>query len=348
MRSYQNRRSRRLPGLIGSCLLASFLVAIACTKCDRPGNSAVQVRIAAPNTPLPYLPVFLAEALGLYRQEGLSVTIDDFSSASKVMQALLGGSADMGAGAYEQNIQMAAESRHVKSFVSMMIRPSRVLVVSPKAVARIKRIEELKGAVVGVAGLGSINHVFLDYVLLKHGLAPTDIKPVAIGTAASSIAAVDRSLVDAAVLSGSETTVVMKHNTQVHMLIDGRGASGCRSLYGVDVYPTAVLYSNEDWLNKHPEAARQSARAIQQALAWIHTHSPEEIWEKTPERYRTADKEAELEALRIAKGGFSVDGIMPEEGTEVVRKALAFTLANVRNAHFDLSETYTNQFVSSK
>jgi NitT/TauT family transport system substrate-binding protein len=49
----------------------------------------------------------------------------------------------------------------------------------------------------------------------------------------------------------------------------------------------------------------------------------------------------------MTKDSFSKDGIMPPEGAEVVRKALAFTLENVRNAHFDLTETYTNQFVPS-
>ena len=204
----------------------------------------MQVRIAAPNTPLPYLPVFLAEALGFYRQEGLSVTIDDFSSASKVMQALLGRSADIGAGAYEQNIQMATEGRRVISFVSMMKQPTRVLVSAPKATARIKAIEDLRGTVVGIAGLGSINHLFLNYVLQKHGIAPGDIKAIAIGTAASSVAAVDHDLVDAAVLSGNETPVLMRRNPHVQILLDTRGPAGCRGLYGVDVYPTTVLYSS--------------------------------------------------------------------------------------------------------
>ena len=329
-------------------LLASLFLSAACSSADKAGPSAVQVRIALTNTPLPYLPVFLAEALGFYREEGLSVTIDDFSSASKVMQALLGGSADMGAGSYEQAVQMAAEGRHVTSFVSMMKRPSRVLVIAPKATTKIKSIEDLKGMVVGVSGLGSINHVFLNYVLLKHRLAPSDIRAVAIGTAASSIAAVDRDVVDAAVLSGSETTVLMRRNPHVQILLDGRGPAGCRSLYGVDVYPTAVVYSNQDWLNKHPDRARQVARAIQKTLVWIDAHSPEEVWEKTPQRYRTADKDAELEALRIAKGSFSPDGFMSAEGAEVVRKALAFTLESVRKANFDLSQTYTNQFVLSR
>jgi len=174
MSSQRNRKSRSLPISIGSFLVVLLLCIVTCARSGRPEGSAAQVRIALTNTPLPYLPVFLAEALGFYHQEALSVTIDDFSSASKVMQALLGGSADVGAGSYEQAMQMAAEGRHVTSFVTIMKRPSRVLVIAPKATRKIRSIEDLRGKVVGVAGLGSINHLFLNYVLLKHGIGATE------------------------------------------------------------------------------------------------------------------------------------------------------------------------------
>ncbi len=305
------------------------------------------MRIALTNTPLPYLPVLLADALGFYRQEGLSVTIDEFASAARVMQALLGGSADVGAGSYEQAIQMAAEGRQVKVFVSLLRHSSRVLVIAPKARLKVKRIEDLKGATVGVAGLGSINHVFLDYVLLKHGIRPAQVRAVAIGTAASAVAAVEHDMVDAAVLSGNESTIVMRRSPAVQILLDARGTAGCRELYGVDVYPTTALLAKDAWLGSHPDEARRIAHAMQKTLAWVWTHSPEEVLEATPRRYRTENKEAELEALRISKGSFSPDGIMPSAGPEAVRKALAYTLANVRNARFDLSQTYTNQFVAS-
>ncbi len=329
-------------------VVGALVFSSACHTSTTSQTPAAPVRIALTNTPLPYLPVILADSLGYYRQEGLAVTIDDFSSASKVMQALLGGSADVGAGAYEQAIQMAAEGRQVRSFVLMMRQPTRAIVVAPRATTKIRRIEDLKGTVIGVAGVGSINHVFLNYVLLKHGIAPAEVKPVAIGTAASAISAIEHDIVEAAVLSGNETAVVMRRSPGVAMLLDARGPSGCRNLYGVDVYPGTVLYSNDSWLRTHVNEARHVARAMQKTLAWISTHSPQEVFEATPRQYRTENRQAELEALRVAKLSFSPDGRMPTGGPEAVRKALAFTLDRVRNAHFDLSQTYTNEFLASR
>src|SRR4051794_1901615 len=62
-------------------------------------------------------------------------------------------------------------------------------------------------------------------------------------------------------------------------------------------------------------------------------------------RYRTEDREPELEALRIAIPSYSGDGIMSREGAETVRTALAFALESVRSAKFDVSQTYRNDFV---
>lgn len=338
-------RSPSRRDLAVTALLPSGLMAIACGGRRDSTSSGVPVRIALTNVPIAYLPVILAQELGYYRQEGLSVTVDDFSSASKVMQALLAGSADVAAGSYEQDIQMAAEERRVKAFVLMLRYPSRVLVVVPQRAQTIRRTEDLRGATVGVAGLGSTNHLFLNYVLLQHGVRPEEVKPVAIGTAASAVAAMQHGQVDAAVLVGSEFPMVSRRIPGLATLLDARGAVGARGLYGVEVYPTTVLHATEDWLRKHPDTARRLAQSILRTLRWIRDHSAEEVLDAMPERYRLPDREADLEALRTTIPGFSTDGLMPVQGAEAVRKAQAFSLEKVRHATFALSETYTNEFV---
>jgi NitT/TauT family transport system substrate-binding protein len=326
-------------------MVLAALVVVRCGRSGRTNAPARPVRIALTNVPLAYLPVIVANELGYYRQEGLSVTLDEFSSAARVLQSVLAGSADIAAGGYEQEIQMAAEGRRVKSFVLMLREPTRVVVAAPARAKAIRRIEELKGAVVGVAALGSINNLFLNYVLLKHGVLPEQVKIVSIGTGASAIAAIEHGRVDAAVLGGSETEIAMKRFPGMAMLLDARGASGARNLYGADTYPTAVLSATEGWLAQNPENARRVAHCIQKALTWIAGHSAEQTLALLPERDRMADRDAELKALLKIAPSFSRDGMMPADGAEAVRKALAFTTDKVRNAQFDISQTYTNEFV---
>jgi NitT/TauT family transport system substrate-binding protein len=68
-----------------------------------------EVRLAATLGSFGHLPMHLASVLGYFQQEGVKVTVAEMNGSSKVMEALLGGSADVGAGSLEQSIQMAAE-----------------------------------------------------------------------------------------------------------------------------------------------------------------------------------------------------------------------------------------------
>ena len=324
----------------------AWFAATGCTHSGTNKSPEIPVRIALTNVPISYLPVILAEALGHYKEQGLSVTIDAFSSASKVMHALLAGSADIAAGPYEQVIQLAAEHQHVKAFVLMQRHSSRVLMVLPRRSRTIRRVQDLKGAVVGVPGVGSTNHLFLNYLLLRNGLTPEDVKVVAIGTFASAVAAMQHGDIDAAVLSGSEPAMVSRQLTGAWILVDPRGASGARLLYGVDVYPSTVLHSTQTWIRDHPDTGFRVAHSIQRTLRWIQQHSPEQVLAAIPERYRLSDREADLETLRLMIPSFSPDGVMPDYGAQAVRKAQAYSLESVRRATFNLSETYTNEFVA--
>ena len=334
-------RARTVP-----LLFLAAAVTLSCGTSSHTASSAFPVRIALTNVPVAYLPVILAEQLGYYRAEGLSVTIDDLPSAAKAMEALLAGSADVAAGNLEQGIQMAVEKRPVKAFVLMMGQSSRVLIVTPARAEKIRSIESLRGATVGVAGLGSVNNMFLDYLLLKHGIKPKEVTTIAIGTGGTALAAIEHQRVDAAVLVGSEPEIAKKRFPGMAILVDSRGISGARAVYGAEGYPSSVLHATDRWLAHNPEVAHRVVRSIQRALNWTHTHSPEQILAQMPEHYRMGDQEAELQSLRIAVHGLSPDGVIPAAGAEAVRNVLSFSMEKVRQSNFDLSQTYTNEFVS--
>src|SRR5580704_1367441 len=111
-------------------LLVVALMGCLAGSCGaRPGNTAVRLALQPPSTN--NYPSHLAQRLGFYRQEGLDVTISQIAGASKVLEALVGDSADVAGGVYEQTIQMAAEGRDVVSFVSLLRSPNFALVALP-------------------------------------------------------------------------------------------------------------------------------------------------------------------------------------------------------------------------
>nr|MBO2497240.1 ABC transporter substrate-binding protein [Bacillota bacterium] len=293
-----------------------------------------------------YLPTTLAQQLGYYEEEGLNVTLQDFQGGAKSLEALMGGSVDVVSGYYDHTNQMAAKGQKLKSFVTMLRYPGLVMAVSPETDKPIGKIEDLKGAVVGVSAPGSSTHLFLNYLLSKKGLDPRkDVSVIGIGLTGTAIAAMEKGEVDAAVLTDPAATQLAKRHPDLKILMDTRTAEGVKQAFGTETYPASVLYSKAEWIEQNPEAARRLARAIQRTLKWIQQHSPREIAEKMPSRFHGGDESTYVEAIDHTMPMFSPDGVMHPEGPQAVKEVLSLSLEEVRRAKFDLKETYTNEFV---
>ena len=293
-----------------------------------------------------YLPVTLARELGLYREEGLEVEFQDYPGGAKSLQSLLAGSADVVSGFYDHTIQMAADGKQLRAFCVMLRHPGLALVVSPAASRRIEKIEDLKGATIGVTAPGSSTHLFLNYLLEHHGLGVNAASVVGIGHAASAIAAMEKGSVDAAVMTDPALSNIVRRAGPVRILADTRTEQGVERELGVAIYPASVLYAAPAWLQAEPETARALARALRKTLNWMQEHSAREIAGRLPAAHRGNDEALFQAALTASMPIFSTDGLMPAEGPEAVRRVLAVSLPKVREAKIDLAATYTNAFVT--
>jgi NitT/TauT family transport system substrate-binding protein len=320
-------------------LIRTVLCLLLLAGCS--GRRAAEIKIAiGGQAQLIYLPVTLAQELGFYKDAGLNVTLLDFPGGAKALEALMGGSADVVCGFYEHTIQMAAQGKDLRAFVAMLRYPGLVL-VSPS----VSGIEDLKSKTVGVSAPGSSTHMFLNYLLVKHGMKPDDVSNASIGMSATAVGAVTHNKVDAAVMTDPALAIVRKQMPGLHILADTRTAEGVRSVFGVESYPSAVLYSKTEWVERNRDTAKQLAGVITKTLSWMRSHTPEEIREKMPASFRTEDPATDVEVLRTAQAMLSVDGKFTPEAVEAVHKVLSTSLTAVRDAKIDLGKTYTNELI---
>jgi NitT/TauT family transport system substrate-binding protein len=320
------------------------LVCLTLASCGAP-SGGMRVRLALQPVSTNNYPSYLAQWLGFYRAEGVEVSISQIAGASKVLEAVIGGSADVGGGVYEQTIQMAAEGREVVSFISFLRSPNFALAALPE---RVKSIADLRGKTVGVTSPGSPSQFYLNRILKSAGMQATDVSTVTAGVASTAVAALEHRQVDAAMLFGSSITTLQSRRPDFVMLIDTRSVEGLRKVFGVDNYPASCLLARADWLSANPEAARRMARAVLRSLAWIQEHSPEEILAQVPAESRVGDSAAEIEAIRLAKPLYSLDGRIDPASAEAVRGVLAESLDRVRDAKLDLSKTYSNAYLPAR
>ena len=234
---------------IAGCI---FVLLTGCgTRRAAPGPVPIRMAVGG-RAQLIYLSATLGHELGYYYDEGLAVTLQDFPGGAKSLEALLGGSTDVVCGFYDHTIQMAAQGRELRAFVEMLRYPGLVAVAAAPGIAS---IGDLKGKIVGVSAPGSSTHMFLNYLLATHGLKPDDVSTASIGMSATAVAAVTRGKVDAAIMTDPALEIVQKHGATVRILADTRTAEGVRQVFGVDTYPSVVLYSTAQWSAGHRGAA---------------------------------------------------------------------------------------------
>lgn len=291
------------------------------------------------------LPIILGQSLGYFNEEGLDVNVEYLPSSAKAMQALVGGSVNVAGLMYQQNIQLAAEGQHVRSFFVMTRRDTRVLLVAPAASERIRRVEDLKGATIGIGTFGSPSHLWLISILARHGLGTADFKTVKIGFGASGSAAIEKGVVEAFTTSGGDHFLLLERYPSMRVLADTSTTEGMRETYGADEYAGGTVSARQDWLDRNPDAPRQLARALLRAQKWMAVHSPEEIRARLPEGFRSANASIDAKSIQASLASFTVAGAMPKGAPETVKRMLDEAVDNVRTAKIDLAATWTDEYL---
>lgn len=325
--------------------LVKTLCAAAFVAGATPAAAADTVQIAVGGMScICYLPVVLADQLGLYEKYGVDVELVDFKGGSAALKAVVGGSADVVSGYYEHTIPLAAKHQIMTSFVLMGRLPGVALAIAPARTAELTTVKDLDGKAVGVSAPGSSTDFFLKYVLAQNGLDPNAASVVAIGVGATAVAAMNQGQIDAAVTVDPALTHLQSEHPDLRVLVDTRKESDTHALFGSD-YPAATLYARVEWLDEHPKEALALASAITETLHFIHNTPPEEIVAKMPPNLVGPEPAVYLSSLNNSLEMFSQDGLVDQAGAESVLKVMSFNLPEVASADIDLSKTFTNAFV---
>jgi sulfonate transport system substrate-binding protein len=290
-----------------------------------------------------YLPLTVAERKGYFKDEGLEVEIPDFAGGAKALQAMVGGSADMVSGAYEHTINMAAKKQPIKAVV-LQARFSSIVLLLPKAkAASYKGARDLKGLKVGVTAPGSSTNMFVNNLLAKDGLKPTDISVVGVGAGAGAVAAMENGQIDA--LSNLDPVITQLESTgKFAAVADSRTEQGMKDIYGGD-YLASVIYVNADYIKKYPNTVQAVVNAMVRADKWIAKATPQQIVDLMPKEYKAANPSLYKQALLKNMIGFSEDGLMSLKAAQNVYKVLdKFEPSVMKAGKMDLSATFDNAF----
>ena len=319
--------------------LALALSGVAHAQIERPD---VHIAVGG-KTALYYLPLTITERLGYFKDEGLNVRISDFAGGTRSLEAVVGGSADVVAGAYEHTINMQSRRQHFQGFVLTGSAPQITVAIVSRLADKYKSPKDLKGLKVGISAPGSSTNMVINYLAAKGGLKPSDFAVIGVGAGASVITAVDQGRVE--VVSQTDPAVTMLEKAgKVKVIAETRTPEGTEKIFGGPM-PAASLYAPIDFVKKNPHTVQALTNATVRALKWMQEASPQQILKTVPEEYLLGDPAMYLFAYNNVKTAYSKDGYFPEAGAKTTLKALASFNPNIKPTEINLAETYTNEFV---
>src|SRR5438105_11616464 len=88
-----------------------------------------------------YMPLTLANQLGYFKDEGLSVDIQDLKGGADALQAMIGGSTDLTTGFYEHTIRTQTQGKSIEMITVFDLYPGLVMFVG-KAHSEAKDIKD--------------------------------------------------------------------------------------------------------------------------------------------------------------------------------------------------------------
>ncbi|HLP68998.1 MAG TPA: ABC transporter substrate-binding protein [Rhizobium sp.] len=321
-----------------------LMLALAASVALAGSALADPVRISVGSYNLNNLPFPVAQGLGLYEKEGLEVTVENFASGgSKTLQALVAGSTDIAVGFYDHTIQMQSQKKAVVAFVQLARNSGLVLAGGKGSAFDPGKPETIKGAKIGITSPGSSSDFFVRYYLQRNGLSGNDVSLIGVGSGSAAVAALEQGKVDLLVNYDPAATFIEAKGVG-KILIDGRSDDGAKAIYG-GIYPTSVLYATQGYIDENPETVQKVANATVKALAWMNSHSAEEIVDKLPKEFISGDRDTYIKAVENAKAIFSKDGRIDEEDIKTPLAVLKSFNEKVAAAEIDLTKTYTNEFV---
>jgi NitT/TauT family transport system substrate-binding protein len=290
-----------------------------------------------------YLPLTLAERLGYFKEQGLNVTITDFGGGAKSLQSLIGGSADVVTGAYEHTIRMQVKGQPIVAVTELGRFPGMVLAVKKDKAAQVKSFKDLKGMKVGVTAPGSSTNFFVNALIAKEGLKPTDVSIIGVGGGPGAVAAMKKGDIDA-IVNLDPVISKLEQDGDIVILADSRTEEGNMKLFGGN-NPAAVVYFKADFVEKNPNTVQRVVNAFHKTLKWLEKATPEQIAETVPPEYHLGDKGLYMKAVQASRPMYSKDGIVSDAGMKNAFQMLEQFDEELKTNKVDLSKTFDARFV---
>jgi NitT/TauT family transport system substrate-binding protein len=288
-----------------------------------------------------YLPVTIADRRGHFRDYGLTVTPSDFEGGGQAFDALLAGSVDVAAGAYEHTLRAQAMGLDVRAVIELGRFPGVVLAIGKDR--PFQSIPDLKGHKIGVTAPNSSSHFFVLYLMAKAGLAPDDVSFVGVGGGERAVDAMKAGEIDA--ISNLDPVITrLQQDGAIRIIVDSRFPRVNYEVFG-STNPAAVLYAKQEFIAANRATMQALVNAFYKTLRWIATATTDEIVDSVPAEYFLGDRAIYVKALKANLLVYSRTGIITRQGMNSALNMMATFDPDLKDKKIDLQKTFDDRFI---
>jgi NitT/TauT family transport system substrate-binding protein len=324
--------------------LTLVLAAVCAVQAHAADLERASVHVAVGGkTLIAYLPLTIAERRGYFTREGLQVEISDFQGGAKALQAVVGGSADIGCGAYEHTLYMAVKGQPIKAIALQANSFGLVVGVQKDKAAAYQSFRDLKGMTIGVTAPGSASAIGLAMLLSKAGLTVNDVSVIGVGGGPAAVAAVKTGKIDA-IANFDPAISLLERDGAIKTILDTRRENDLAYLYG-GPFAASAFYLNAQFAERYPKTTQAFVNAISAALAWMTNASTDEIVAAVPPEYYAGDRVLYRVMVEQNRQRVSPDGRISADAASTVLRNLMKFEETFKDAKVDLAQTYDNAFV---
>jgi NitT/TauT family transport system substrate-binding protein len=279
-----------------------LIFTLFCTLGFSPKVSESKIVVGLSSVNVAFLPVYVTEAKGFFKDEGLDVLLVLFNAGATNLQALIGGDVQIMGSAFVETVGGRAAGVDVKNFWGVCNIMPFQLYSQPE----FKSMKQAKGKRFAISRFGSLTD-FLTRATLRHfGVDPKDVTILQIGSTPARFAALTAKGVDASIVWFPVTEIAKAQG--YNKLLDLKEV--------FPEWPYETFAAKESYLAKERDQVVKFLRAFQRGVQYTRENKGEAV--KIMQKYVKMDPAYAPAGYDEYRNSFPLNGQIAEKVIPVV------------------------------
>lgn len=257
-----------------------------------------------------WLPVYLAQELGYFEEEGLSPKFVTYKDGPLAQMGLFNGDAQFCIIGFEPVLMAFDKGQKSKAILTTLTSQPYTFVSRPG----LDNISDFKGNVVFGGMPGSAPYYFVKTVLRNAGLNPDKDVAFASLEYGSELVAMSKGDLDGGYVRATRFAQVEEIGGNV--LIDTTNPDQHKEIYDSERYEAMIVQVTDTYIQQHPELVQAFTDAVYRAMKWQDSHSDAEVAQKVAPLFPGRNIGAPL--IKVLRRCLSDNGQFTQEGYRAV------------------------------